>query len=285
MKWHALALALFFSGITNAQALEKSLLWKISGNGLKSPSYLYGTIHITCDATLQPGVVPAMDATQQLYLEMDMDDPTLQQGMAGGMMMKDGKKMTDLATPAEVKIIDDFLQKNLGMPLAAMNTIKPIFISMMFLTKMLDCELQSVESELMKISSEQNEEILGLETLADQMATLDAVPYEEQMAELVKSAKTDLANDRKETAQLTKLYTNQDIEGMLQAARESDNVTTSKYENELLVKRNRNWIDKIASIAKQKPTFFGVGAAHLAGDNGVIRLLRKRGFKVEAVLD
>lgn len=276
-------MAMLAFGVVGAQPLEKSLLWKISGNGLKQPSYLYGTIHITCDATLKPGVKPAMDATQQLYLEMDMDDPTLQQGMMSGMMMTDGKKMTDLASPEDIKIVNDFLIKNLGFPLEAMNTVKPIFVSMMFLTKMLDCTLQSVESELMNISTEQKEEVLGLETLADQMATLDAVPYEEQMAELVKSAKSDLANDQKETALLTELYAKQDIEGMLKAARESDNVTTSKYEDELLVKRNKNWIPKIESIAKQKPTFFGVGAAHLAGENGVIRLLRKKGFKVEAV--
>lgn len=283
MKNLFLAALLFACAATNAQALEKTLLWKISGNGLKQPSYVYGTIHMTCDATLHPGVEKAMLQTQQLYLEIDMDDPNMQSAMMNTMMMTEGKKMSTLAKPEDVKIIDDYLQKNLGMPLQMMDQVKPIFISMMFLTKLLDCPIQSVEENLMKISVAQKEEVFGLETVQEQMAVLDAVPYEEQMNELVKSIKSDLSNDKKETKMLVDLYKAQDIEGMLKAARESDNVTTSKYESELLTKRNQNWIPKIAQVASQKPTFFGVGAAHLAGDNGVIKLLRKKGFKVEAV--
>ena len=76
--------------LVGAQKLENSLLWKISGNGLKQPSYLFGTIHITCDATLDQNVLDAMDATSQLYLELDMDNPGLLMEMMGGMMMKDG---------------------------------------------------------------------------------------------------------------------------------------------------------------------------------------------------
>ncbi|RZJ69047.1 TraB/GumN family protein [Flavobacterium sp.] len=276
------ALLLAFAGL-NAQKLEKSLLWKISGNGLSQPSYLYGTIHITCDATLDPNAIKAMADTKQLYLELDMDDPSLQSAMMGSMTMPAGKKMTDLAKPEDVKIVDEYVQKNLGMPLEMVNTLKPVFISMLFLTKLMDCPIQSVEENLMKLSAEQKEEVFGLETVQQQMATLDAVPFDEQMAELVKSVKSNLEHDKVETKMLVDLYKAKDIEGMLNAAKTSENVMTSKYEAELLTKRNQNWIPKIAAIAKQKPTFFGVGAAHLAGENGVIKLLRKQGFKVEAV--
>ncbi len=51
----------------------------------------------------------------------------------------------------------------------------------------------------------------------------------------------------------------------------------------LLNNRNKNWIPIIIKTAKEMPTFFGVGAAHLAGDEGVIKLLRKAGYKVVAV--
>jgi uncharacterized protein YbaP (TraB family) len=276
------ALLLACAGL-HAQKLEKALLWKISGNGLAQPSYLFGTIHLTCDATLEPNVVKAVNDTRQLYLELDMDDPSLQSTMMASMTMPSGKKMSDLAAPDDVRLVDDYIQKNLGMPLEMISTVKPVFISMMFLTKLLDCPIQSVEENLMKLSAAQKEEVFGLETVQEQMATLDAVPYDEQMKELVKSAKSNLDTDKKETRMLADLYKAKDIEGMLKAAKESDNVMNSKYENELLIKRNRNWIPKIAKIIKEKPTFFGVGAAHLAGENGVIKLLRKQGFKVEAV--
>lgn len=283
MRSWLLGMALLAFGSLGAQSLDKALLWKIWGNGLERPSYLYGTIHITCNATLDKGARPAMDATQQLYLEIDMDDPALQSDMMGGVMMDGGKKMTGLASAEDVKIVEAYLKENLGMPLEMMNTVKPAFVSMMLLPKMLDCPIQSVEQELMAIAEAQNEDIFGLETLAQQMAVMDAVPYEEQMAELVKSARSGLAGDKKEIAQLVSLYDAKDIEGMLEAARESQNATTSKYEDELLVKRNHNWIPKIEKAAMEKPTFFAVGAAHLAGTNGVIKLLRKKGYKVEAV--
>lgn len=283
MRKFLLFLGLVAFGSCWAQKLDKALLWKISGNGLVAPSYLYGTIHVTCDATLDKGVKPAMDDTRQLVLEVDMDDPTLQSAMMGNMMMKDGKKMTDLAGPDDIKIVDDYLRENLGMPLEMMNSVKPVFISMMFLTKVLDCPIQSVEKELMDITAAQNETVSGLETIAEQMLVMDAAPYEEQMDELVKSAKTNLAEDKKNIAALLALYKSKDIEGMLKAVQTSQNVLGAKYEDALLTTRNQNWIPKIDAIAKEKPTFFAVGAAHLAGENGVIKLLRKKGYKVEAV--
>ena len=51
----------------------------------------------------------------------------------------------------------------------------------------------------------------------------------------------------------------------------------------LLINRNKNWIPEISKYAKEKPTFFGVGAGHLPGENGVINLLRKAGYTVKAV--
>ncbi len=57
----------------------------------------------------------------------------------------------------------------------------------------------------------------------------------------------------------------------------------TEYENDLIVQRNKNWIPVIEETTKLKPTFFAVGAAHLAGEEGVIKLLRKKGYKVEAV--
>jgi len=85
-----------FSIFNQAQPLEKVLLWKISGNGLTQPSYLFGTIHATCDATLDAATLKALEETKQLYLEIDMDDPMLQMQMMQGMMMKNGVTISSL---------------------------------------------------------------------------------------------------------------------------------------------------------------------------------------------
>ena len=115
MRYVLLLFTLFISLFSNAQELEKSLLWKISGNGLKKPSYLFGTIHLTCDSSLDANTLNALEATEQLYLELDMDDKSIQMQMMKLMMMKDGAKLSTLLSPEDFKILDEFMKKNLNM--------------------------------------------------------------------------------------------------------------------------------------------------------------------------
>ena len=88
MKNLLLFVGIFTSLFANAQELEKSLLWEISGEGLESPSYLYGTIHATCDATLDANTLKALDETKQLYLEIDMDDKEMPMQMMKYMKLR-----------------------------------------------------------------------------------------------------------------------------------------------------------------------------------------------------
>ncbi|MGX7668624.1 TraB/GumN family protein [Flavobacterium pedocola] len=281
---YKIAITFILIGLSvQAQKLENALLWKISGKDLAAPSYLFGTIHMTCDATLKDNVKKALGTTDQLYLELDMDDTALQTKMMTGMMMKDGVTMTSLCSEEDFKIVDSFLTKNIGFSAKLLNTFKPFMISAMLYPKMLDCPMQSVEGELMRITKEQQEETFGLESVAEQMAVFDAIPYKDQMTELVKTAKGNMEKDKNEFKKVMEIYKSENLNAMLELSRTSDNTITSKFEDDLLTKRNKNWISKIAEAAKTKPTFFGVGAAHLGGDNGVINLLRKAGYKVEAV--
>jgi uncharacterized protein YbaP (TraB family) len=272
-----------FSIFNQAQPLEKALLWKISGNGLEKPSYLFGTIHATCDATLDAETLKALEETKQLYLEIDMDDPMLQMQMMQGMAMKDGVTISSLVSEEEFIVIDEFLQKNIGMSAKMINTFKPFMLSSMLLPKLLDCEFQSVEMELMKVTKAQSEEVYGLETIGDQLQVFDKIPYKDQVEELLKTAKSDLSKEKEEMKKIMDVYKTKDIEKMLVVMDESDNKVSADNKDVLLVNRNKNWIPVIEKVIKSTPTFFGVGAAHLAGDDGVIKLLRKQGYKVEAV--
>lgn len=283
MRYVLLLFTIFISLFSNAQELEKSLLWKISGNGLNKPSYLFGTIHLTCDTSLDENTLNALEATEQLYLELDMDDKSIQMQMMKLMMMKNGTKLSTLLSPEDFKILDDFMKKNLKMSAKLFDGFKPFMISSMLFPKMLDCKSQSVESELMKITKEQNEEIFGLEKAEDQMKVFDEISYQDQADELLKTVKDNLEKDKKEFQEMITIYQNKDIEGMLKMMSDSDNKITSENQDILLNNRNKNWIPIMVKIMKDKPTFFGVGAGHLAGEEGVIKLLRKKGYKVEAV--
>ena len=273
----------FFISLVYAQKSDQSLLWKISGNGLSKPSYLFGTIHITCDAALSDKVKKALDQTQQLCLELDMDDSSMQSQMLSSMLMKDGITLKSLTSEADFKIVDAFLTNNVGFSAEILNSVKPFMISTMLYPKMLGCEMQSVETELMEIAKAQNEEIIGLETVGEQLAVFDAIPYQEQMNELVITAKDNMQRDKTELTEMMAMYKTENVEAMVAFTEKSPNVMTSKYSDLLLKNRNQNWISRIEKIAKAKPTFFGVGAAHLGSQQGVIALLRKAGFTVEAV--
>ena len=283
MKKIFLLLCSFFLGMAFGQKSDNSLLWKISGNGLKEPSYLFGTIHITCDASLSDKVKTALDKTQQLCLELDMDDPNMQVEMMNSMMMQNGVTMKSLAKPEDFKAVDAFLTANVGFSAEMLNTVKPFMVSAMLYPKMLNCEMQSVEAELIKIAKIQNEEVIGLETVSEQLAVFDAIPYQEQMNELVITAKDNMQRDKTELTEMMAIYKSENVEAMVTFTEKSPNAMMSKYGDVLLKNRNQNWISRMTTIAKNKPTFFGVGAAHLGGKEGVIALLRKAGFTVEAV--
>ena len=283
MKNILLFVGIFASLFANSQELEKNLLWKISGKGLKSPSYLFGTIHATCDATLDANTLKALDDTKQLFLEIDMDDKAMPMQMMKFMKMNDDAKLSTLLSAEDFEIVDVFLTENMKMSAKFFDTYKPFMISAMLMPKLLDCKYASVESELMRVTKEQSEEVYGLETIEDQMKVFDAIPYQTQANELLKTAKEGLEKGKIEFQKMMDSYNNKDIEAMLAMMDDSENKMTSENKDVLLNNRNKNWIPVITNTAKQVPTFFAVGAAHLAGDEGVIKLLRKADYKVEAV--
>ena len=268
-----------------AQELENSTLWKIEGNGLENPSYLFGTIHITCDATLEGDVKKALDETTQIVMELDMDDPSMQMKMMKSMYLKDGKTLKDFVTEEDYKSIDSLFINNMGMPVKMLENVKPFFLSSMFYPKMLDCPMQSFEIELTKIAKEQEEEIYGLETLEEQIQVFDDIPLEDQYADLVRMAKDNLEYDKETFSKMLKVYKEENITALLDMMDDDTNKTVSEHQDVLLKQRNENWISKISEYAKDQPTFFGVGAGHLPGENGVIQLLRNAGYTVTAVLE
>ncbi|WP_299522703.1 TraB/GumN family protein [Winogradskyella sp.] len=266
----------------NAQKLENSTLWKIEGNGLEKPSYLFGTIHITCDATLEADVVKALDETSQIVMELDMDDPSMQAKMLTNMYLSDGKTIKDFVSKEDYIIVDSLFINNMDMSLKMMENVRPFYLTSMFYPQMIDCPMQSFELELMKVAEEQDEEIFGLETIEEQLKVFEDIPLEDQYADLIRMAKDNLEYDKTIFAKILEVYQSEDISLMLEMMNDENNKTVSNHQDILLENRNKNWISKIGDFAKEQPTFFGVGAGHLAGENGVINLLRQAGYTVTA---
>lgn len=275
--------ALSLPSISKAQ--QKSLLWKISGNGLPQASYLFGTIHIipAKDYFLPRQADSLLGTSKKLVLEMDISDPSLQVKLMGSMMLDSGKTLADLYTPKEYEYLGKRLDKKFGIPIAALSTMKPILVQQSLMMKaMTGSDYKSYEKEFMTKAKQAQIELVGLETLEDQMAALDAMPLKEQAEGLLKAVKKP-GDAEKSLGKLIDKYKTQDVEA-LNASVAGDKADLKKYEEDLLINRNKNWIPKIAALAKDGQIFVAVGAAHLGGENGVIRLLRNAGFTVEPVL-
>lgn len=275
--------SLYFTQIYG-QKEDKSLLYEISGNGLSQPSYLYGTIHIICkdDFVMNETIKQKFSQAQQVYLELDMDDPKMMPEMMKSMYMTDGSTIKTLLSEADYQKVSQFFKDSLKTNIGTMDKMKPFVLSSMTIPKLIACSSQSYEETFMKMAKNENKEILGLETVAEQFDALDKMGMKKQ-ADLMLVKMIENWNEGKQTLkQMITDYKNQDVEALLVDMSKSKS-SDANFQEDLLVTRNQKWIPKIQQITKEKPTFFAVGAGHLGGKKGVIALLRDAGFTVKAV--
>jgi len=270
---------------SNAQApTENALLWEITAPDQKKPSYLFGTIHLICptDFSLSDSVKAAVSRTQQIALEMDMDDPGMMMAMMKTMNMSEGNELKKLVSESEYTKLDKFYRDSVGIGLAMFEKAKPFILMGPLFNSVLACQPQSYETAFVELAGKQQSEVIGLETVEEQMALFDSVPYKDQ-AKMVLAMINNLPAARKEFKDLVELYKSEKINELYTMTMNSG-FDISGSEELLLQDRNKKWISRIKSIIAEKPTFFAVGAAHLGGETGVIALLRKAGYKVRPVL-
>ncbi|HEY5407626.1 MAG TPA: TraB/GumN family protein [Ginsengibacter sp.] len=268
------------------QKNNNTLLWQVSGKGLKHPSFLFGTFHLLCkdDIHFSEQLKEAVKQSDEIYMELDMDDPST---LLGGMLymnMNGGKKLSDLYTPEEYKKLQAYFTDSLNTPLALLQRAKPYFLVALIYPKMMNCESPAgVEEELLKIAKEDKKEIKGLETIQFQASVFDSIPYEWQAKELMKNIDS-FSIYKNEFDEMLHLYKNQELDSMQNMVGASE-FGSDKYEDLLLNDRNKKWVKELNEIMKAESVFVAVGAGHLSGDNGLINLLKKEGYQVEPLLN
>jgi uncharacterized protein YbaP (TraB family) len=272
------------SKAASTAAATKSLLWEISGNKLSKPSYVFGTIHLLCadDLKVSEAVKTAVGNTQQVALELDMDSPTMAKEMQSMMMLPTGQTVQGCMTKEEYAAVNDYYTNELKMPFAQMGGMKPFILSTLLYPKMLGCPMASYEMTLVEMAKAKQMEVIGLETVAEQLGIFDKIPCEKQ-GRLLSDMVAKRGEAQQEFRALLQLYQAQDVEGLLKMSMDSK-FGMEEYEDMLLTSRNKRWIPLIAQQAASKPTFFAVGAAHLGGKSGVLELLRQQGYQVKPVL-
>jgi hypothetical protein len=265
---------------------EKSLLWEITGPGIKQPSYLFGTIHTICPdrAKLSQPVKIALARTKQLYLELDLDDPKFTSAAQTDTKLPPGQTLKTLLGKKNYEKVSLFFQQNARISLDDYLNVKPFFLTKLSTDALLKCNTVAIDTVLLNNAQERQVEVLGLEEFQDQVNAVDKSFSDRDSAAQV----LYLVNNKEQVRQIQEQLISYYLDGNIVSIREeffsAPAAEKGKTIGDTLIDgRNQTWIPKILRAAKTKPTFFGVGAGHLAGDRGVISLLRDAGYTVKPI--
>jgi len=272
------------TALPSKNAKNNTLLWEISGKGLTKSSYVFGTFHLLCkdDIHFSTALKDAVAGSEDVYLELDMDDPaTLMSGMML-MGMKDGKKLKDLYNAESYARLAAYFKDSLNTPIGLLQGIKPEFLVAFLYPKMMPCSSStSVEEAIMQLAKAGKKEVKGLETMAFQASLFDSIPYEKQAEELL-NAIDSMEKSKKYFQLMLTAYKNQRLDEIEKIVN-SDESGFEENQDMLLDKRNRNWVAQLKNIMRSNPVFIAVGAGHLVGKAGLIALLRAEGYTVRPV--
>lgn len=266
---------------------NKTLLWKISGNGLAKSSYLFGTIHMICadDAGLSDNMKNIIRKTDEVYFEVDLDNLFEMFGVMSKMKMKGDTTLQDLLSKGDYdKVKEYFESKGSILPFSTLETYKPILALSTLQESSMVCDATAMmEQVIMQQAKESDKKIKGLETMAYQAGVLDNIPYKIQAEQLVSYIDNINKSDTdKELDEMMKAYKNQDLE-MLEELMKKTDMGIGNFTEILLFKRNRNWVTKLKELLPEKSLLIAVGAGHLPGEQGVINLLRKAGYTLTPI--
>ena len=261
----------------------EGVFWKISGNGLPAASYLFGTIHLMCkdDFHMSQQIRQRLGQAEALVMEIDLDDPDLYGEVMTNMYNENGEKITDFLSVNEYQKIRTFLLERTGMDLERMLEMRPMVLMSLIYPNLLECETMAFENELMRLAGEKETPVLGLESVETQLSFFDRIPLEEQYRSFYTYTE-DMEKGKKEFGKLLESYLAEDIAQLLTLVAESPEY--QDYQEVLVDQRNESWIGPMSELMRTGAMFFAVGAGHLAGDRGLIRLLKKEGYLVERIL-
>ncbi|MDD2793755.1 MAG: TraB/GumN family protein [Sediminibacterium sp.] len=266
-----------------AQA-QSSLLWEISGKEQKHPSYLFGSFHLMCknDFSYGPKLSERIRQTEQFYAELDLTQSGLQAALMQGLTLK-GTTLSQLMGSQDYEKARTAFKQITGMDLQLFNQFKPFMSLNLLALYAIPCsDKVQPETQLFQIASEQKIPVAGLETLADQLAAIDAQPIESQLKTLSATLQNydSVKLVMKQLLQAYQLNNSDSLYRFMQSNSKED-----YFEKELIEKRNQRWIPVMDRAIRNKPTFFVVGAGHLGGSSGLIALLRKIGYTLRPLND
>jgi uncharacterized protein YbaP (TraB family) len=260
---------------------QNQLLWKIEGNGLKKPSYLFGTMHVKDERVfnLSDSVFIGIDQTDIFAAEVDIDLTLVE--MIKLLFNKDTSDfLKNKMSKENYTKLDGKIRDKLGVGLDKINS-KETWLLNMFMkdydhdksenqrATFLDAYLYGLAKKLKKTT-------IGLETLNDYSRIEEDKNMEVRLNTLLKQ--TERSSSEDEFKQIVSMYE----KGDLKVIDDFRKTFPSEFMHDVLI-RNVNMTHRMDSILKTKSMFVAMGCAHLPGDSGMIDLLRRKGYTLSPV--
>ena len=265
------------------------LLWEISGNHLKQKSYLFGSHHLVPISFLDSikGIYPAFNSCENVVGEIILDDPSVIKKLQQAAVITTGKTTKDWLTDAQYELADSILKSTIEMGLQELRFFKPAMIENIYVLALYDRYFQrdedfQIDSYFQKIGKKEGKRLFSLETVEEQIQLLLESKSLEEQAQSLYETLTSSADLLTQIEALNEKYLAQDLDGLLEL-NNNDTTQTEEERFALIDKRNIRWAEILPKQLAFGNNFIIVGAMHLPGENGLIHLLQKQGYKVKPV--
>jgi uncharacterized protein len=282
---------------------SRPMLWRV---GKTNPSYLFGTIHVPDErvVTLAPAVAEALDAATAVYTEIPMDNGT-QMGIMGKVVLPNDQTLADVVGAPLMerlnKAVEQSLPKDLPPGTSTMlstflNRLKPwAAMSQLSLLEFLPDLMagrQPLDKMLWDRAAQAGKDVGALETVDEQLAVFEQFSMADQkrMLELTLDALDEgRGKGRSQTRELIDAYLTGDLDALtalMNDAMKTDRELMARFTAKALDARNEVMASRIRERLAARPdkvSLFAVGAAHYAGDRGIVALLQKSGLDVTRV--
>lgn len=262
---------------------QNSLLWEISGNGAKDKSYLYGTLHLPNAKYfyVNPKVHVVKKKVDAGVFEVQLSQDSLAY-ISFQLMAKSGQRVSDLCSKEEQELVYTFFKKHFGFEELITNGFIPIALNTLVLDVFSESDTTGAIDQLLQNDfKQQGKPVYALESVKFQADLLTGMPIEKQKESLIETL-SDLDSIANSLHELDSVYMNQDLAGI--ALLLNDLESEEYLSKELLnYSRNLKMIEKLPAMMEKESLLIAIGAAHLGGEEGLISLLRKKGYSINPI--
>lgn len=267
---------------------ENSLLWEISGKDLENPSYLFAILKFIPeeDYIFHENAENAFNACGILATETHLDHHAKHE-LNKAAHLPHGESLESYLGDEYYKKLEAMFTEQLGISHMKFNLVykkfKPVMLSTTITRLSLNHPMKYYEPTLMIKAHEKNMITMGLETVEREVEALESFAMEDQVVAL-KHTIDNLKHQQDDYNAVVKAYQNADLHKVLEYTLHPVENNES-FRKTFIIDRNKEWIPKMVEYMHMAPTFFAIGASHVADEAGVLHLLEEEGYTVKPIKD